>query len=100
MLFDVHMKIINLPVVVKIIGDIITFFNTLCLPVALFDKIGVRSQSPWMKVMVSLSVDLIGQMELVLCNDVNFTSGDWTLVKGSWRNDIHSSRSHSDNRVR
>ena len=96
MLFDVHMNIINLPVVVKILGDIITFFNTLCLPVALF----VRSQSPWMKVMVSLSVDLIGQMELVLCNDVSFSSGDWTLVKGSWRNDIHSSRSHRDNRVR
>ena len=46
MLFDVHMKIINLPVIVKILGDIITFFNTLCLPVALFDKISVRSQSP------------------------------------------------------
>tara|TARA_B100001123_G_scaffold304844_1_gene340435 strand:+ start:32 stop:202 length:171 start_codon:yes stop_codon:yes gene_type:complete len=45
-LFDVHMKIINLPVIVKILGDIITFFNTLCLPVALFDKISVGSQSP------------------------------------------------------
>ena len=89
MLFDVHMKIINLLVFVRIPGDIIPFSIKLFLPVALFDKIGVCSQSPWMKVMVSLSVDLIGQMELVLCNYVNFSSRDWTLGKGSWRNDIH-----------